>query len=425
MEGQVHHSDRWLRLDNAAKIYPAIKGEELTAVFRVGVELKDRIRARPFQQAAQAIEDRFPYYKMQLKSGFFWYYLEAENLPVAIEADQGIPCRAFGKNELMFRVLVRENRISVEFSHILTDGTGAFAFLKTLLAVYFDKCGIPVPADLEYLHPGEQPHPEESADAYNQYFRKIDVKPVKVPLAFHVPFRLKGTPRFEVLKAVMPVTDVIRAAKAYNVSLTEYLTAVYLYALQEVYQQLSEFGKRTSRKILRIEVPVNLRRIFPSRTMRNFSLYVMPGIDLRLGHFTFEEIVKTVYHQMQLETDKKLISKMISRNVGGERNAFLRRVPLFFKSFIMSRLYTSGTKQYSGVVTNLGKVSFGEEIDALINRFVFVPPPPNKVLRVSCGVVGFGDELVLAFGNITRSRELERVFLTYLVKNGIPVKIIK
>ncbi|MBO9152382.1 hypothetical protein ACFOTA_09220 [Chitinophaga sp. GCM10012297] len=425
MKPPIHHNDLWFRLDNAAKIYPAIRDRELTSVFRIGVELKERIRAKEILEAVNGIENRFPYYKVKLRAGFFWYYLEPENLPVAVEADTATPCRSFEKNELMFRVLVRENRISVEFSHILTDGTGAFEFLKTLLAVYFEKCCLPVPPDFHHFDAREAPHAEESADAYNQYFKKINVRQLKVQSAFHVPFQLKGHPRFDVLKAVVPSRDIVDVAKKYNVSLTEYLTAVYLYSLQQLYEELSEFEKRTSNKILRIEVPVNLRRIFPSRTMRNFSLYVIPGIDLRLGHFTFEEIVKTVYHQMQLETDKKLISKMISRNVSGERNAFLRRVPLFIKSFIMSRLYATGTKQYSGVVTNLGKVDLGKDVNALIDKFIFIPPPPSKVLKVNCALVGFEDKLVLAFGNITRSRELERIFLSFLAKSGIPVKIYK
>lgn len=424
MDKQLYGSDLWFRLDNAAKIYPAIKDRELTSVFRVGVELKERVKAKQFLQAVEAIEKRFPYYKVKLKAGFFWYYLEPENLPVPVEPDMDVPCRAFEKNELMFRVLVKENKISVEFSHILTDGTGAFEFLKTLLAVYFDKCCLADPSAFPHFEAEEAPHPEETVDAYNKYFEKISARPLKIPGAFHVPFRLKASPRFSVLKAVVPVKDVMTLAKEYKVSLTEFLTAVYLYALQQVYGQLSELRKRASHKILRIEVPVNLRRMFPSRTMRNFSLYVIPGIDLRLGHFTFEEIVKTVYHQMELETDKKLISKMISRNVSGERNAFIRRVPLFIKSLILSKLYTLGTKQYSGVVTNLGKVSLGMEANGHIDNFIFIPPPPNKVLRVNCAVVGFEDKLMLAFGNITRSNELERLFLTFLTGRGIPVKIL-
>ncbi|MCF6407125.1 hypothetical protein L3C95_29790 [Chitinophaga filiformis] len=425
MQKKVHDNDLWFRLDNAAKIYPVIKDHELTSVFRVGVELKKRVKARQFLLAIQALEDRFPYYKVKLQTGFFWYYLEPDGQPIAVEVDTRVPCRAFGKKELMFRVLVRENRISVEFSHILTDGTGALEFLKTLLAVYFEKCHLATPAEFQHLNVYESPHREESLDAYNLYSEDINARPRRIPAAFHVPFRLRGRPRFHVLKATVPTASIIKEAKAHNVSLTEYLTSVYLFSLQQVYEQLPEFRKRANRKILRIEVPVNLRRIFPSRTMRNFSLYVIPEIDLRLGHYTFEEIIKTVYHQMQLETDKKLISKMLSRNVSTERNAFIRSIPLIIKSLIISKLYTLGTKQYSGVVTNLGNISLGNNVNALIDRFIFIPPPPNKVLKVNCAVVGFQDQLVLTFGNITKSRELERLILTFLVKSGIPVKIIR
>jgi hypothetical protein len=425
MTGEVNTKDFWLRLDNAAKIYPAIKDRELTSVFRVEVELKNRVKAKQFLEAVHAVEERFPYYKVKLKSGFFWYYLEPGNLPISIEPDHEMPCRSFEKHELMFRILAKENNISVEFSHILTDGTGAFEFFKTFLLIYFEKCGLPLPADLPFINPEEMPAKEEYEDAYNRYFKKIDLPPPKIPKAFHVPFRLKRSPRFDVLTAIVPIKDIKKKAKEYEVSLTEYLIAVYLYSLQNIYNQLSTFRKRTSKKIIRIEVPINLRTMFPSHTMRNFSLYVIPGIDLRLGNYTFEEIIKTVYHQMQLETDKKLISKMISRNVSGEKNPFLRRVPLFIKSFILSKLYALGTEQYSGVVTNLGKINLSPELNNLVNKFIFIPPPPNKILKVNCGVAGFGDNLVLTFGNITVLKELERQFLTLLVAQGIPVKIIK
>lgn len=128
---------------------------------------------------------------------------------------------------------------------------------------------------------------------------------------------------------------------------------------------------------------------------------------------------------MQLETDKKLVSKMISRNVSGEKNPFIRGVPLFIKSFILSKLYALSTGQYSGVVTNLGKINLSPAINNLINKFIFIPPPPNKILKVNCGVVGYDDKLVLSFGNITTSKELERQFLTFLIGEGIPVKIVK
>lgn len=415
-------TDFWLRLDNAAKIYPAIRDKELTSVFRISAELKERVRIKPFMEAIQEVERRFPYYKVALKSGFFWYYLEYRDAPIPVEPDVEMPCRSFENREIMFRVLVVKNKVSVEFSHILTDGTGAFEFLKTLLLVYFDNCCFSLSDKVKFYNPGETPSKEEFEDAYSRYFKKIDAKHINVPGAFHLPFALKDKPRFDVLTALLPLDAIMKKSKAHGVSLTVYLTAVYLYSLQQIYNQQSLLKKKITRKILRIEVPLNLRKIYPSRTMRNFSLYVLPEIDLRLGAYSFEEIVKTVYHQMQLETDQKLINKMISRNVGGERNPILKRIPLFIKSLFLSKLYTIGTKQYSGVVTNLGKIDMGPDANSLIGKFTFIPPPPNKILKVNCGVAGFGNNLVLSFGNITGSKELERQFLTFLVSRQVPVK---
>lgn len=415
----------WMRLDNAAKIYPAIKTQELTSVIRISAELQERIKARQFNEAIHAIEDRFPYYKVKLKPGFFWYYLEYENLPVRVKADSGIPCRTFQKDELMYRILVKENKISVEFSHILTDGTGAFEFLKTLLLIYFEKCGLNLPQEIPFFHPDESAEEEEYEDAFNRYFKETTAPHIRVPDAFHLPFNLKPKkPRFDVLLGIIPaVSEIIKRAKDYNVSLTEYLIAVYLHSLQEVYYDLTPREKRISDKKIRIEVPVNLRKMFPSKTMRNFTLYVMPEIDLRLGKYTFDELVKTVYHQMQLETDKKLINKMISRNVGGERNPFIRSIPLMIKSIILSKLYLRGTSKYSGVLTNLGKIDISPELNKLVKRFVFIPPPANKRLKVNCGVAGFGNKLVLSFGNIAASKKLEKYFFSFLTSQGIPVKI--
>ena len=51
MSDNIHHTgDFWLRLDNAAKIYPAIRDRELTAVFRISVQLKERIKVKQLQQ---------------------------------------------------------------------------------------------------------------------------------------------------------------------------------------------------------------------------------------------------------------------------------------------------------------------------------------------------------------------------------------
>lgn len=356
----------------------------------------------------------------------FWYYLESVSQPLVPEADVNLPCRAFNhhsKNNLLFRVLVKKNRISVEFSHILTDGTGAFQFLLMLVVTYFKESGIPLHDDL-LPQPGSQVNVEEYEDAYNRFFKENIPPVLKYPKAFHLPFVLAENPRFHILTAKVDLNDMKTRAAEKKVSITEYLTAVYLFVLQEIHNDLPfrKFKRRS--KILRVQVPVNLRRIYPTRTMRNFSLFVLPGIDLRLGHYTFDEIVEIVHHKMQLETDKKLINKIISRNVGSERNLFVRGIPLFMKSMILhQKFYSAGANQYSGVITNFGKVELPSELMEKADYFSFIPPPPNKKLKVNCGIIGFRDHLIISFGNISRSNELEKRFFRFLTGQSIKVKL--
>ena len=413
----------WLRLDNAAKIYPSIRTDELTSVFRISVILKERIKAKPFLEAIQDLEKRFPYYKVILKPGFFWYYLEHYRRPIPVQPDLDVPCRAFDKQSFMFRVLARDNRISVEFSHILTDAAGGFEFLKCLLRIYLIHCGNALAHNIPALLPSDEPGQEEYEDAYNRFFKKTVSPRMNLRAAFHLPFSPNRPSALHVLTMEIPSDQILSKARSCGVSLTEYLISVYMFLLQDIYEELPSLQQRTNNRIIRIEVPVNLRNFYPTHSMRNFSLYVLPEIDMRLGHYTFEEILETVHHLMQLETNKKLIHKILSRNVGGERNLILKRIPLFLKSFLFNTFYALGTGRYSGVVTNLGNVNLPPEISDLIDKFIFVPPPPSKKLKVNCGVIGFGNKLMLCFGNVTSSDTLEKKFGEFLRKEGLPCDI--
>ena len=149
----------------------------------------------------------------------------------------------------------------------------------------------------------------------------------------------------------------MKIARSRNVTITEYLVSVYLFSLQTIYLEEKEKAKKQKRGVLRIEVPVNLRKKFPSKTMRNFSLFVLPEIDLRLGIYTFEEILKIVNYQLQTGADVKQIARFLSQNVGHEKSPFIRVLPLFIKSMAISAVYRRlGSNQCSGIMTNLGCV---------------------------------------------------------------------
>ncbi|MFP4526752.1 MAG: hypothetical protein ACOCZ4_02265 [Bacteroidota bacterium] len=414
----------WLSLDNAAKIFPATLSEETTTVFRLKVVFNQPVKIKPLMKAVSLVEKRFPYYKVQLKKGFFWYYLEHIPYRFPVEVDDKPPCRRFPKNHLLLRILVKNNELSVEFSHILADGGGAFQFFKTLLILYSEKCGATIPEDFEFCRPDDEISEEEYEDAYKRYFKE-DIPPmVKKSKAFHLPYALNPSPRFEMTNAIISIEKVRARAKERNVSITDYIAGIYLYALQEIYEELNSFSRFKKYKFIRLQVPIDLRNIFPSKTMRNFSLFVMPEIDLRLGHYTFDEIIRRVYHQMRLETDEKLISKNISRNVGSEKKIYIKSIPLVLKSLILRmKFYSLGASQYSGVVTNLGRVKLPPETEDMIDYFVITAPPPNKMLKVNCAIIGFKDKLTLSFGNITKSKELEEKIFKFLKDEGIEVNL--
>jgi hypothetical protein len=60
-----------------------------------------------------------------------------------------------------------------------------------------------------------------------------------------------------------------------------------------------------------------------------------------------------------------------------------------------------------------------DKLASAVDHFIFTPPPPNKMLKVNCGIISHGDKLVLSFGNTTRSMELEEKFVAFLESEGI------
>lgn len=416
----------WLELDNAAKLYPAIVSSSLTAVFRITATLRDPVRYNALREAVTRTSARFPYFNVSLGSGLFWHFLEFNQQEPRIQAEEEIPCTAFAitrKNEPLYRILARGNRISVEFLHILTDGSGALEYLKSLLYTYLTLCGHP-PGDPGGILLPETPFSkEETEDGYNRFFRKLP-PPSKSRKAWHLPFRLNEKPRLRVIRAEMSTKELLGVAREHQVSLTEYLVAVYFLALQHIF--LDSGGLKKNRKnLLRIQVPVNMRSKFPTRTLRNFSLFVLPETDLRLGTYTFEEILLSVHHQMQMYSGLKEIARFLSSNVSYEKLFIIRIMPLFIKKMITAAIYRGlASKRFTGTVTNLGQVTLPPEMGEWVTALEFIPPPPNPKVKAGCGIISYNGNLRITFVNITLSTELEKVMLRHLTGEGIRVKIV-
>lgn len=415
---------KWLKLDNAAKIYPAAKSRHWTALFRVSVLLKEPVDPQILEQAQRSTVKRFPAFGMRLKRGFFWYYLENIDLYPPVYPDVSNPCVRMNLKEndgFMFRVRYYQNRIALEVFHVLADGTGGLCFLKTLVAEYLRlKYGEHIPRDQEILDCSEQPRPEEYEDSFLKYAGTVGA-PRKEPVAYQLKGTVDDRHYMNIITGVIPAAEIIRAAKSYGASVTEFLTAVMIQCICTI--QRADSAKRDRRRPVKICIPINLRQFYPSVTMRNFASYVNPGIEPSYGDYSLEETIAAVHHFMGLEVTRKKMTAKMTTNVKNETNKIMRSFPLFLKNPAMKAAFLrQGDRQASCTISNLGLQKLPEEMARHVERMDFMLGSLS-VMKVTCACVTYHGNLVVNFTRAIREPVLERLFFTTLVKMGIHVTI--
>ncbi|MCG3216780.1 MAG: hypothetical protein KAS63_08670, partial [Candidatus Heimdallarchaeota archaeon] len=316
-------------LDNAAIIFSLVSSPRITALFRFSSTLKDPVNISLLQQALENILVRFPYFRVNLRKGLFWFYWKTNYGIPKVMTDSKYPCQEMPirkKGIFPFRVRVFQNRIAVEFHHSLTDGTGGITFFKALLAEYFHLKGVEVEDWGDIFRPDQEPLKEEAEDAYRRYYNKNVPRIKRLSNAYRLPYKLEKAGVYNVTTGIIPVSELIKLTKELNVTLTEFLVAIYIESIQDILFSLPKRERLRVIKPIRISVFINLRRIYPSKTLRNFSLMLMPGIDPRLGRFSFAEILKQVHHYMKYEINDKSVSQQVKRNVQASIHPLVRLI---------------------------------------------------------------------------------------------------
>lgn len=411
----------WYKLDNAGKLYPAIATSRWSSVFRVSVVLKELIAPETLQAAVDKALPRFPSMAVCMRKGLFWYYFEANTKPLFIRQDMGHPCLRFRwkeNNGYLIRVLYYQKRISVEFFHSITDGTGGMTFLKTLTAEYLRLRGFRVPTGHGVLDIKQKPPLAETEDAFQRMPLPKVKRSRRETRAFHMPGALEPPHTLHIIMASMSYHAVQGLAKALGVTVTEYIAAILLYVC---YLQQQSIHKKM--RPIRISIPVNMRNYFQTETLRNFSSFVNPEIDPRLGAYTFEEIVRDVHHFMRYALNPKFLSADIARNVADERNLFLRLFPLPFKKFAIHCVFRYvGDRTVTTTLTSLGLINAPPRMMAHIERFEPVLGA-SATPRCNCALVSTGDQMTLIFTRNQRETDLPRETLRFLVERGVAITV--
>ena len=415
---------RWMRLDNAAKIYPAAKRRNWNNFFRLSATLTEPVDTEVLRRALDVTVRRFPSIAVRLRRGAFWYYLEEIPKAPAIQAEKSCPLAHapfYEVRQCAFRVLVYHERIAVEFFHALTDGTGALVFLKSLLAEYLSqKYGLVIPAEKGVLGRLEEPSAEEVEDSFARYAGDVKLSR-REATAYH----LSGTPEpdgyKDIVTMMIPADKLRDCARGFGISVTELLCAAMMQAILDI--QAKDVPRRAARKPVKVLLPVNLRTLFPSATLRNFASYITPEIDPRMGNCSFDELCQLVHHKMGMENNRRTMRAKFAANVASERSPVLRVMPLFIKNIAMKAVFdTVGECKSCLCLSNLGRVELPEVMTPYVTRMDFIIGVQARAPH-NCGVITWnGTAYINCIRNI-REPALELAFYRVLHRLGLPVKV--
>ena len=424
MAKQVVKPLRWVRLDNAAKIYPAARRKNWSNVFRQSVTLFDDVDTGVLKSALDVTVKRFPSIAARLRKGVFWYYLQQVESAPKIREEYSYPLTYMSKDEMRkcaFRVIVFNNRIAVEFFHSLTDGTGALIFLKSLVAEYLEqKYIIIIPCENGIIDRRALPTEEELEDCFLKNAGTVPASR-KDTNAWH----MYGEPQRDGFLNLtcfnIPVKEALDMAHKHNATLTVFMSAIMMKALVNLQNEKSPNVRRQKR--IKLLIPVNLRQLFPSNTLRNFAMYIIPELDPRLGEYTFDEICKVIQHKMGTEFTAKHMSCIIATNVNDERNPLVRFIPLPIKNAVMKAIFDSvGERKSCLTLSNIGQVKVPEVMAKYIKRFDFILGV-QAAAPYNCGMLSFGDTIYINFIRNIKDAELERHFWAVLKELGLSATV--
>ncbi len=415
--------DNWMKLDNAAKIYPPMLSKHWAIMFRLSVDLSEDVDIELLEQAQKKTLERIPSFSYRLKRGFFWYYLEKIEGAPPIEQDINNPLQRFNfrkNNYFLYRLLVYRGRIAIEIFHSLADGTGGLTFLLTLTSEYLHlKYGTDIEPGKYILNLNEQPDEEEYSDAFLKYADGKTI-PLKEPYAYRIGGKATDFNKLLMVSGIVDTDQLKTVAKRYNATISQFASGLLLACVLEI--QKKEEGL-SPKRMAKISIPVNLRNFFPSKTLRNFSSYVNPGVYGKLGDYSLQELIDAIKNYMGLYVNEKQLRAKFSYNVSAEENPLIRIVPVFIKNPVLQANYIlTGDMYYSTNFSNLGLITLPQAMVPYVKRIDFLL---GKELfpRSVCGCISYNGKTIFNFTRNIQSSELERLFFSKLVAMGVNVYI--
>lgn len=386
---------RWMKVDTAAIMFSSLSDKEWGRTFRFTAYFREDIDVSCLQRAVRELMPYYPSVYSYLKKGFFWNYLvRAELMPEIRQANENGMLPIVKRKDCRpdFRITYKDNRISIECSHSLGDGKGIIIYFKALITRY---------NQLKKGETGEyitKENPEDNVvDAFADYYIKGGQKAVDSNRrAFHFP-EVYEKNYTKLLFARMSTSRLKELAHKENMTVTEYLTAVLILGvIRSCPEPINE--------PVTVAVPVNLRRFFPTMTLRNFTVqtFITFEPDGRQD-VTLKEIIDATRGQLRQQIQKEELQKTINKYGALVNNPVIRIVPNAIKQPVMRMMQKNTHAGVTTIFTNYGACNLDEDVSSDIERLQFVNGDTRRYgLAVTCSCIGFGDTLSLCFSRANR-----------------------
>ena len=201
-------------------------------------------------------------------------------------------------------------------------------------------------------------------------------------------------------------------AKARGVSVTAYMLALMFMACRA--------ATDAAEGNIQIQVPVNMRKFYPSQSIRNFSLYC--SINLPIAQITtVEEILPEISRQLKEKAAPEPMYRMLNGAVKMVKS--LKYVPLFIKAPVAGAVYGFlGDRVFTNTLSNLGVVEIPEAMRPYLQKLDFVLGL-SATNRAACSMVTVGDTATFSITKGTADPSFEEKIYALLKEDGLEPRV--
>ena len=418
MKNNIKNKLTWRRLDNSAKIFPMSTGEKYSTVFRLSVVLKEEIQPEILEKAVIETLEKYQLFKVKMKTGFFWYYLEENTKKPVIEEEKDYPCKYINpkKNKgYLFKVTYFENKINIDIFHALTDGNSGTTFFREIVYTYLEMC---YKNELKQENRQIRKIEYDTEDSYIKNYDKKSKSNASGKRAYELKGKKIKLGAISVIHEIINLEQLKKESEKYDATITQYLTAVLMYVIYN-----ENYIKNKGKKPIKICIPVNLKKYFPSKTMSNFFSYitlVAQANEEKLD--SFEKIIEFVKNEFNYRLTKEEIMKTMSANVKLGNHILIKPIPLILKNILVRLSYIEIRKHTTITYSNIGRIGIIGDYKKYIDYFLMLIAP-ESVEKIKCSSCTFENKIVFTFTSILNNNKIEKEFYMFLKNKGINVSI--